>query len=88
MMACISAHKQTAEKLVAGGARLNDRDDRGRTAVDILVHRQRPPDFAPEVLQRLIKLGQNMGPPPERYREIEKMLRKRGAKASEELGRN
>jgi len=84
MMACITAHKQAAQKLVAAGARLNDRDDRGRTAVDILVHAQRLPDFAPEVLRRLIKMGQNMGPPPERYREIERMLRKLGAKESAE----
>jgi ankyrin repeat protein len=88
MMACVTAHKQAVEKLVTAGARLNDRDDRGRTAVDILVHAQRPPDFAPEVLQRLTKSGQNFGPSPERYREIEKMLRKLGAKASEELLRN
>jgi ankyrin repeat protein len=88
MMACITAHKPTAEKLVAAGARLSERDDSGRTAVDILVHAQRPPDFAPEVLQRLIKLGQNFGPPPERYREIERMLRKLGAKTSVELDRN
>jgi ankyrin repeat protein len=86
MMACITAHKQAAEKLVAAGARLNDRDDRGRTAVDILVHSQRPPDYAPEVLQRLIKMGQDFGPSPEQYREIERMMRKLGAKASEELG--
>jgi hypothetical protein len=88
MMACITAHKQAAEKLVAAGARLNDRDERGRTAVDILVHAQRPPDFAPEVLQRLIKMGQIMGPPSDRYRDIERMLRKLGAKASEELVRS
>lgn len=88
MMACVTAHKQAAEKLVAAGARLNDRDEKGRTAVDILVDAQRPPDLAPEVLQRLINMGQNFGPPPEQYRKIELMLRKLGAKPSEELGGN
>ena len=80
MAACCGAHNRIVEFLLSLGVRLNDRDERGRTAFDIICRSQEPPDLAPEIIQRRIKMGISVGHPPKRLEAIAAMLRQAGAK--------
>jgi ankyrin repeat protein len=86
MMACSSVQDRVVDYLLSLGVAVNKKDNRGRTALDITEHMQRPPDYAPEVLARLTKLGQITMPPAEKLLAIVSMLVKAGGKNGLALG--
>lgn len=82
MRSCLHARMEIVEYLLSLKVDVNRVDELGRTAVDIIQKLQRPPDFAPEIIERRIKMGDNLGPPPERLKAIAALLRKAGAKVN------
>lgn len=85
MMACSVAQTEIVKFLLSQAVVVNRQDIRGRTALDIVRHLQRPSDLSPEVLQRRIEMGIPIGYPPENLTRIASLLIKAGAKTSEEL---
>ena len=87
MAACRSARQGIVRFFLSLNVRVNAMERKhSRTALDIVHELQKQPDFAPEVLRRLIRLGEIMGPPPSRLKAIEHLLRQAGAKTASELG--
>ena len=82
MMACRVAQKDAVGFLLSLGVNVNAQDNTKRTALDIVEHMQRPPDLAPEVIERFIEMGQSMGPPPELLKDIAALLKRAGGKTS------
>jgi ankyrin repeat protein len=87
MAGCRGAQVEIVRFLLSLPIRVNEVDrEHGRTALDIIHGLQKPPNFAPEVLRRLKKMAESMGPPRSRLKEIERLLRRAGAKTAAELG--
>lgn len=88
MAACRGIQPKTIQYLLSLKVRVNELDrEYGRTALDIIIELQEPPNFAPDVLKRLIKLGEIdiSASRKERLKRIASMLRGAGAKTGEEL---
>jgi len=86
MAACRSGRLEMVRYFLSLAVRINEIENKWkRTALDIVLGMEKPPDFAPDVLRRLKKLGQYMGPPLARMKEIERCLREAGAKTRAEL---
>ncbi len=85
MTACVAIKPAIVDMLLSHGVAVNHVDCMGRTALDIVYKLQEPPDFAPDVLKRLTKLGQITILPAGELQKMFESLRRAGAKTSEEL---
>jgi ankyrin repeat protein len=87
MAACRGAELKIVKYLLSLPVRVNEVDrEYGRTALDIIHGLQEPPKFAADVIARLKRLGESLGPPRSRLNAIERLLRRTGAKTRAELG--
>ena len=85
LTACHGADRRIVEFLLSLGVNVNKQNDDGQTALDAIRQRQAPPDYEPEVLKRMIKLGRYRPPPHTELAAVEALLLKHGAKTGKEL---
>jgi ankyrin repeat protein len=85
MAACRCALEGIVKFLLSLKVQVNEQDSRGRTALDIVYWMQEPPNFAPDVLKRLVAMGHVKIHPPNYLGETVDLLRARGAKTGKEL---